>query len=99
MCHECTIVAANSVETALPDLSILLSELRDLATDVGLEVSFVPLDTDGGLVKLGEKRKVFISSVAPLTHQVDVLVSALRTLDLSDRFVLPRVREALDAAG
>jgi len=77
----------------------LLSELRDLATDVGIEVSFVPLDTDGGLIKLGKKRKVLISSVAPVTHQVDVLVSALKTVDLSDRFIVPRVREALDAAG
>lgn len=79
----------------MEDLTWLRGELEAVADQLGIAVSYVPMPTDGGLCVVKGQRKILVSSVAPLAHQVDVLAAALRSLDTSDVYMLPKVRDAI----
>ncbi len=52
----------------------------------------------GGLCVVNERRVVFVDPHAPLKERVDVLASALASLDFEGVFLPPVVREAVERA-
>jgi hypothetical protein len=52
----------------------------------------------GGLCTVNDRRVVFVDPRAPLPERLDVLASALASLDLDDVFLPPAVRQAVERA-
>jgi hypothetical protein len=52
----------------------------------------------GGLCTINERRVVFVDPRAPVPERIAVLAGALTALDLSDVFLPPAVRDAVERA-
>ncbi len=58
----------------------------------GVEIRHEPCESNGGLVRMREKRVLFINSALGTEGQKEVCLGALRRLDMSGVHVPPRVR-------
>lgn len=75
--------------------------LRRLGVPVRPEVFdahlFGDLSSKGGLCRLRGRSVVLVDAAAPLVERLAVLASAAATLDTESVFVLPAVREVIEA--
>jgi hypothetical protein len=82
----------------------MLSALLELAQSLNITVRTMPSGMDGkhtggSLVRLRGKEIIFLDGYSDTTDQVAALASALKgRAGLDDRFLPPKVREALDKA-
>ena len=77
-----------------------LTELEDLAKNLGVRVSYEPMSGlsrgSGGLCKVrGELRVIMDRRLKP-PERVQVLADALRTQDTDEHYVSPAVRRLLE---
>ena len=79
----------------------LLSELLDLAEQMGIDTRQVAMDGDGGgLCRLRGKWVLFVDISASLVEQVACVAEALGTRsDLQDYYIKPQVREIIENSG
>ena len=78
----------------------LLQEFEALIERLGIHIARVDLEgRSGGLCRIhGERRFILDRDLDP-KNQIKIIASALARLPLDDIFVLPRVRDAIDAFG
>ena len=79
----------------------LLGQLLDLAERLGIKVRYVSLGGEGGgICTIRGERVLFVDNSAGLLDRVAATSRALaEEVDLSDVYVLPEVREALERYG
>jgi hypothetical protein len=77
----------------------LYARLMDLAEALGVEVRTAPVPPPGGACRVRGRLVVMLSQEATLDEKVDVLAEALAGMPgLDEMFILPQVRECLEAA-
>jgi hypothetical protein len=74
-----------------PDLALLMQTLERL----GVEVRQEPCDSNGGLVRVRDKRVLFLDSAGDAETRKRMCLDALRRLDLGGVHVPPRIRALL----
>lgn len=81
----------------------LLSRLEGLAEQLKIPVRYATLSTEefsgrGGLCVLRGERRIIIERTLGYREKARLLATGLARFDLEDVFVLPAVREAIEAA-
>ena len=76
----------------------IVDYLAELAEKLGIEVRWEGLIGDGGICELRGKRILFVDRSPGLDTQVDVMTTALCEEPLDEVYILPEVRELLEAA-
>jgi hypothetical protein len=79
------------------DPQVLAERLKETAEAMGVEVRTCPAETEGGPVLLRGRRAVFVPEGAPPEKATALLAEALAPLDLEGIYLLPAVREAIEA--
>jgi hypothetical protein len=84
------------------DDKAILNQLEELAQRVGITVRYEPLKIEGfvhtgGFCRIRGKDVVIINKKCTGREKMHVLIEALRRYDLSQIYVLPSLREILDA--
>jgi len=82
-----------------PQLSdeAILQELEALAERLGIEVRYEHLEGNGGLCRYGGAFHLILNQVLSLQERVETFIRALATFPLDDVFVLPRLRDMIEA--
>ena len=75
----------------------VIEHLELLAEKLGVEVRFEHVDGPGGMCQLRGAKIIFVNDDLDLDDQVLVIGSALSSLDFDSVFVVPEVRELLEA--
>jgi hypothetical protein len=80
----------------------ILSQLEELAQRLGITVRYVPLKGEGvlhsgGFCRVHGQDVVIINKKATGMEKIQLLIDALKRYDLSQIYVLPSLREILDA--
>lgn len=73
------------------------TELEDLLEKLGYTVVYGKGDFKEGTCLIEHEKKVVINEYTPLDLQVDFLTEVASRLDLSNVYVLPALRELIDA--
>jgi hypothetical protein len=72
-----------------------LVDLEELLERLGIELRREALPGQGGLCEVRGKKMLFVSRMLPPGEQVELMVQALRGLDLSGVYLRPALRELL----
>lgn len=77
-----------------------IQELIDAFSRLGIEVQFGDLSQDdinakGGLARVREKKVIIIHSGLSERERAELLINELKSMDLNDIFLSPRLRQAL----
>ena len=75
--------------------ALLLQELETLAAQLGVEVRYEELESQGGLCRYGGKLCLIASRHLPLAGRIRLLSRELSHLPLEGIFLRPSVRELL----
>ncbi len=76
---------------------VIKSELEALFEKIGYTVVSGKGDFQDGTCLLENEKKLVINVYTPLDLQLDFMLEVLSRMDLSNVFVLPAIRELLDA--
>jgi len=75
----------------------LLEEFGNLYEKLGLKVRTEDGNFAGGLCRIQEDRQVIVNRRDSVERRIQVLARGLRGFDLENVYVLPAVREAIEA--
>jgi hypothetical protein len=75
----------------------LLSKLEEAASQLGLELRWEDGHFTGGACRLQDKKMFVISRSLPTFQKVEILCRELSQFDLSKIFILPCLRERINA--
>lgn len=78
------------------DDELLIEQFELVAGKLGVQVRFEVLDGPGGLCSLRGEQVLFVNIDLPPAEQVDVMGSALVSLDTDSVYIVPEVRDALE---
>ena len=83
------------------DDHLALSQLEGLAQTLGIAVRYDKITDDdpgntGGLCRIKGESVIIINARASVRDKIQILVSALKSFDLSDIYVRPAVRNLLE---
>lgn len=76
--------------------AVALSELERLAERLGIEVRREAMPVAGGLCRVRGRWVLYVNSTLSTAERVEVMVEALRGLDLSGVYVRPALRQLLE---
>ena len=76
----------------------LLEQLESVAENLGIDVRYSALDTDGGPCRIKNRRVIMINLHLPITDKADVLARSLPAAELENVHLAPAVRDAIDHA-
>jgi hypothetical protein len=76
--------------------ALLLQELETLAAQLGVELRYEELESQGGLCRYGGKLCLIASRHLPLAGRIHLLSRELGRLPLEGVFLRPSVRELLE---
>ena len=76
----------------------MVDYLAELSEKLGIEVRWEGLIGDGGICELRGKRFLFVDRSNDLDTQLDVMTAALCEEAIDDVYILPEVRQLLEAA-
>jgi len=76
----------------------MVDYLAELSEKLGIEVRWEGLIGDGGICELRGKRFLFVDRSNDLDTQLDVMTAALCDEAIDDVYILPEVRQLLEAA-
>jgi len=79
------------------DDELLIEQFELVAEKLRVQVRFEVLDGPGGLCSLKGEHVLFVNVDLPPAEQVEVMGSALATLDTDSVFLVPEIRDALEA--
>ncbi len=80
-------------------LQSLRAEMEALLERLGYTVVFGKGDFKDGTCLVESHKKIVINRYTPLDIQMDFFVNVLTQMDLSNVYVLPAIRELIDAYG
>lgn len=75
----------------------VLLGLENLAEQLGIKIRYEKTQARGGLCRHEGKYQVIIDRKATDEFKIDVLVTALKTFDLSGIFISPQIRALLES--
>lgn len=75
----------------------LLEQLEDLARGLGIELRGGEGEFTGGLCRVGEKKILFLNSCLSPPLRIQILCRELSRFELSHLFLLPAVRQRIEA--
>jgi hypothetical protein len=76
----------------------IVDYLAELSEKLGIGVRWEGLIGDGGICELRGKRWLFVDRSNDLRTQIDVMTDALADEAIDDIYIVPEVRELLEAA-
>ena len=74
----------------------LLKELEELAEKLGVKIRYEKTKARGGLCKKNDEFLIIVDKKASSLYKINILTEALKTFDLSDVFLSPKLREHLE---
>ena len=75
----------------------LLEELEEIIRQLGIELVWDDGEFRGGICRVEGKQLFLMNRVLPSAQKVEILSRELSSLDLSQLFILPRVRQRIEA--
>ena len=76
----------------------ILEKLEELLARLDIDVVREPGEFSGGLCRIGESNRFILNRALPLPQQIGILCRDLATVDLSQVYVLPVLREMIRTA-
>jgi hypothetical protein len=76
----------------------LLKELEELASKLNIKVRYERTKARGGLCRKGEQFMIIIDRSADPHYKTAVIAEAVKKFDLTDVYISPKVREAIESA-
>ena len=77
----------------------LLEQLEEVIVRLGIELVWDDGEFRGGMCKVGGKRLFLMNRGLPSSQKVEILCRGLSSLDLSQLFILPQVRQRIEQSG
>ena len=77
----------------------LLEQLEEIVRQLGIELVWDDGEFRGGICRVEGKQLFLMNRVSPAAQKVEILCRELSSLDLSQLFILPRVRQRIEQAG
>lgn len=74
----------------------LLSELEDLAAKVGIKVRYERTDARGGMCVYKGSQLIIIDRNASDDYKISVITDNLKRIDLTDKYLSPKLRDFLE---
>lgn len=78
------------------EFELLISELKELANQLGVNVRFEKGDFKGGYCVVKENKIIIINKFAPTQRKAAILATALKELGIDDLYVNPKLREIIE---
>lgn len=76
----------------------ILEKLEELLARLEIDLVREPGEFSGGLCRIGGESRFILNRALPLPQQIGILCRDLATVDLSRVYVLPVLREMIQAA-
>lgn len=76
----------------------VLEKLEELLARLGIDLVREPGEFSGGLCRIGEENRFILNRALPLPQQIGILCRDLSSVDLSQVYVLPVLREMIRTA-
>ena len=76
----------------------ILEKLEELLARLEIDLVREPGEFSGGLCRIGGESRFILNRALPLPQQIGILCRDLATVDLSRVYVLPMLREMIQAA-
>lgn len=80
-----------------PDASLLFDELCEVFRKIGVEIRFETGYFKGGICILEDQKILFVNKNNPIKQNIDVLVEQLKSADLENVYIPPRLRSKIEA--
>ena len=77
----------------------ILEKLEELLARLEIGLVREPGEFSGGLCRIGGENRFILNRALPVPQQIGILCRDLATVDLSRVYVLPVLREMIQAAG
>ena len=77
----------------------ILEKLEELLARLEIDLVREQGEFSGGLCRIGEENRFILNQALPLSQQIGILCRDLATVDLTRVYVLPVLREMIQAAG
>lgn len=78
------------------EFELLINELREIATRLGVNVRFEKGDFKGGYCLVMEKKIIIINKFATTQKKAAILATALKELGIDDIYINPKIREIIE---
>ena len=82
-------------EVISPDQQMLFDELVEVCRKLGIEVKIESGRFEGGNCMLKGSEYIYLNKNHLMDQKIEVLISNLRTMDLENVFIPPKVRSCL----
>ncbi|MDR2869591.1 MAG: hypothetical protein LBV04_03990 [Deferribacteraceae bacterium] len=76
----------------------LLGMLEDLARQMDIRIRYEKTTARGGLCKHNDKYQIIIDRKSNDDFKIDIIAAALKSFDLSDIYIAPKLRDVLEIA-
>lgn len=78
------------------EFELLVTELKEIAQKLGVNVRFEKGDFKGGYCVVKENKIIIINKFAPTQKKAAILATALKELGIEDLYINPRIREIIE---
>lgn len=78
------------------ELDLLISQLKDIANQLGVIVRFEKGDFKGGYCVVKENKIILINKFASNQKKASILASALKELGIDNLYLNPKLREIIE---
>jgi len=78
------------------ELESILTELKQLASELGAKVRFERGDFQGGYCIVKTDKTIVINKLSSLQKKIIILTSALKELDVNEIYLPPKLREVIE---
>ena len=78
--------------------SELLDQLEAIIAQLGIELVLDDGEFRGGICRVEGRQLFLVNRILPSSQKVEILCAELSSLDLSQIFILPRVRQRIEQA-
>ena len=76
----------------------LLEQLEEIVRQLGIELVWDDGEFRGGICRVEGRQLFLMNRILPSSQKVEILCCELSSLDLSQIFILPRVRQRIEQA-
>ena len=76
----------------------LLEQLEEIVRQLGIELVWDDGEFRGGICRVEGRQLFLMNRILPSSQKVEILCRELSSLDLSQIFILPRVRQRIEQA-
>ncbi len=79
-----------------PEEIRILSELEELLHKLDIELKYERGNFKGGLCRIEEKQYFYLSKILSLEQKVNLIAGQLKSMNLENVYLKPKIRELLD---